>query len=169
MIDYQFVESYLTLSGYEIAVDSSLSDNLFSLVMEVARQELEVKNKGDEQKLYVKTKLVRHLFRQGISKEKIQHLLDFIKYYIHFDKKASFGKFEEDIQLITKSRKAMGIREAILQEFKERGLEEGRVENTRFVISRARKKGMPVEEIADLVGLPMEKVEAIICELKDEK
>ena len=173
MIDYQFVESYLTLSGYEIAVDSSLSDNLFSLVMEVARQELEVKNKGDEQKLYVKTELVRHLFRQGISKEKIQHLLDFIKYYIHFDKKASFGKFEEDIQLITKSRKAMGIREAILQEFMERGLEEGRVEgrveNTRFVISRARKKGMPVEEIADLVGLPMEKVEAIICELKDEK
>ena len=93
MIDYQFVESYLTLSGYEIAVDSSLSDNLFSLVMEVARQELEVKNKGDEQKLYVKTKLVRHLFRQGISKEKIQHLLDFIKYYISFDKKAFFFFF----------------------------------------------------------------------------
>ena len=45
----------------------------------------------------------------------------------------------------------MGIREAILQEFMERGLEEGRVEgrveNTRFVISRARKKGMPVEEM----------------------
>ena len=83
----------------------------------------------------------------------------------------------------------MGIEEAILQEFKERGLKEGREEgrkqgreegleqglekgreeSIRLVVSRAWKKDMPVEMIADLVGLPVEKVEAIILELTDKE
>ncbi len=88
----------------------------------------------------------------------------------------------------------MGIREAILQEFKEIGIREGREqgleegleeglqqglqqgyvkginEKELAVIFRAWKKGMPVEEIADLVDVPVEKVKAVIEELmEDEK
>jgi len=83
----------------------------------------------------------------------------------------------------------MGIREAILQEFKEIGLREGREqgleegleeglqqglqqgyakginEKELAVITRAWKKCMPIEEIADLVDVPMEKVKAVIEEL----
>lgn len=55
------------------------SGNLFGFVMEVARRELDVVNEDDERRLYVKTELVRHLFQLGISRKKIQHLLDFIK------------------------------------------------------------------------------------------
>ncbi len=153
--------------------------------MEVARRELDIVNEDDERRLYVKTELVRYLFQLGISRKKIQHLLDFIKYYIHFEKEGFFDKFDKDIEPITKSRKAMGIREAILEEFKEKGLregrkegrkegleqglEKGREEGIRLVISRAYKRGMPVEEIADLVGFSKEKVESIILEWKKEE
>ena len=162
------------------------SGNLFGLVMEVARRELDMDKKDDEQRLYIKTEMVRHLFRQGVSKRKIRHLLDFIKYYIDFEETAFFNKFDDDIQMITKSRRAMGIREAIIEELKRKAQEEGlelglkegreegreemREENTRMVISRAHKKGIPVEDIAELVDVPVEKAKAIIEELmKGEK
>ena len=147
------------------------SDNIFGLALEAARRELDLSGEDDEQRLYIKSELVRHLFQQGIAKIKIRYLLDFINYYIHFEQADYFHKFEEEIQLLTKSNKEMGIREAILQEVKEEGLEEGRVkgieEKERVVISRAWKKGMPVEEIAELVALPVKKVEAVIQELTE--
>ena len=159
--------------------------NLFSLVVEVAHQELSLKNKGDDHRLDIKMKLVRRLLQLKIERRKIRKLLNFIKFYISFDEDDFFHKFEKNIQQLTKSREAMGIEEAILQEFKERGLKEGRKqgreegleqglekgreESIRLVVSRAWKKDMPVEMIADLVGLPVEKVEAIILELTDKE
>ena len=151
--------------------------NLFSLVVEVAHQELSLKNKGDDDRLDIKIKLVRRLLQLNIERRKIRKLLNFIKFYISFDEDDFFNKFERDIQQLTKSREAMGIEEAILQEFKERGLregreqglEQGREESIRLVVSRAWKKGLPVEMIAGLVGLPEEKVEAIIRELTDKE
>ena len=153
------------------------SRNLFSLVVEVAHQELSLKNKGDDHRLDIKMKLVRRLLQLKIERRKIRKLLNFIKFYISFDEDDFFHKFERDIQQLTKSREAMGIEEAILQEFKERGLregreqglEQGREESIRLVVSRAWKKGLPVEMIAGLVGLPEEKVEAIIRELTDKE
>ncbi|MCB9350230.1 MAG: hypothetical protein H6573_22365 [Lewinellaceae bacterium] len=165
------------------------SRNLFSLVVEVAHQELSLKNKGDDHRLDIKMKLVRRLLQLKIERRKIRKLLNFIKFYISFDEDDFFHKFEKNIQQLTKSREAMGIEEAILQEFKERGLKEGREEgrkqgreegleqglekgreeSIRLVVSRAWKKDMPVEMIADLVGLPVEKVEAIILELTDKE
>lgn len=145
--------------------------------MEAARQELDLKKKGDEQRLNIKVKLVRHLLRFEADKKKIRKLLNFIKFYIPFEKGKYFHKFEKDIQQITKSRQAMGIEEAILQEFKEKGLREGLEqgleqgfakgvnEKEHIIITRAWKKGMPIEEIADLVDVPMEKVKAVIEEL----
>jgi len=68
----------------------------------------------------------------------------------------------------------MGIREAIIKELKEKGhkegleqglekgLEKGKEEKERAVILRAWKKGMPIEEIADLVEAPVAKVEGVI-------
>lgn len=64
----------------------------------------------------------------------------------------------------------MGIREAILKELKEKGhkegleqgLEQGKEEKERAIILRAWKKGMPLEEIADLVDVPLTEVEGVI-------
>lgn len=108
-------------------------DNIFGLALEVARRELVDKPENDWDLLKVKTKLVRYLFEQNIEKEKIRKLLNFIKFYTNFGEESFFDKFDNEVQSITKSRKAMGIEEAILHEVKtkaeaqghEKGLEEG--------------------------------------------
>ncbi len=165
------------------------SGNLFGLAMEVARREMMLNNKRDEERFDIKMKLVRHLIKLKVERNKIRKLLNFIKFYIPFEEHKYFHKFEEDIQELTKSRQAMGIEEAILEEFKkqgleqglekgleqgleqglEKGLEKGREESIRNVISRAHRKGLPLEDIADLVALPIEEVEAIIEEQMDKE
>ena len=104
------------------------SANLFGLTLEVARQELSLTMKGDSQRLQTKIGLVRHLLRFKVDRKKIRKLLNFIKFYIPFEEDDYFHKFEENVQQLTKSRQAMGIEEAILQEFKRQGLKEGREE-----------------------------------------
>lgn len=157
------------------------SNNLFGLIMEVAYQEMKYKKKDDEQRLNFATELVRYLFQQGVSKLKIRHLLDFIKCYIRFDQEDFFAKFEEEIQIITKSRQAMGIREAILHDVRktgfeegqakgvEKGIEKGRAEKERIVVKRAWEKDLDVEVIAELADISKEKVETIIQDLIKEK
>lgn len=150
------------------------ANNLFALVMEVAYKELFLKKREDIHILNLKTETVRYLYRQGVAKEKIQQLLDFIKYYIRFEQQHFFDKFEEEIEAIIKSRKAMGIREVILNEYKEIGFAEGEQageekgiakgfsKGMHLVISRAWKKGIPITEIADLTNMPIQDVQAIV-------
>lgn len=77
----------------------------------------------DEKRLQVKVQLVRNLISKGISRKKIRHLLDFISHYISFEKEDFFNNFEKEIQPIIKQRESMGIREAILKEAEEKGIE----------------------------------------------
>lgn len=174
---YRF-HTYVLIDQEPLSLE--VSNNLFALVMEIARREVLYKKKGDRQRFQFLIELVRYLFQQGIDKLKIRYLLDFIKCYARFDHEGFFNKFEEEIQLITKSRQAMGIRQAILQDVKETGFEEGQAEGRvegraegqaikeRIVVKRAWIKGLDHEEIADLADMPLEKVETIIQELTNE-
>jgi hypothetical protein len=146
------------------------SDRLFALVLEIARRDLDRRKKDDRELLEVKLELVRHLFQQGMPKGKVRHLLDFIGQYIRFEKNQFLHKFEEELQVITKSKQPMGIREAILQEAEEQGIEKGIEQGIEqgILVVRCWKKGMSPQEIADQVNLPLEKVEAILAELLKE-
>lgn len=122
------------------------------------------------------------MLQAKIDKSKIRYLMNFIGQFLPFHKSEITFKFEEQVQKITKSRKAMGIEEAIIQELKaqamregrntgiQKGLEEGREEGkwqkTRLFVFRADRKGMSVADIAELVDLPVEKVEALIREVR---
>lgn len=55
-----------------------------------------------------------------------------------------------------------------LEQGLEQGFTRGINEKERTVISRAWEKGMPIVEIADLVDVSVEKVKAVIEELKEE-
>jgi predicted transposase/invertase (TIGR01784 family) len=151
------------------------SGNLFGLILEVARKEMKMvlDKKEDSVRFEIKLELVKHLFEQGIPKSKIRHLLDFISAYIGFEKPEFLHKFEEEIDVITKTNNSMGIREAILNDVKEQGIEEGIEQGIhqkeRIVVSRAWKKGLPVKDIADLVDIDIERVKAIIKQLEMEK
>ena len=140
------------------------SSNLFSLVLEVARRDLDLKRKSDELRLQTKLELVRYLFQRGIPKSKIRHLLDFIAHYTRFEESYFLPKFEESIQTFTKSNRPMGIREAIINDVKEQGINEAK----HGMVARAWKKGLSIQDIVELADLPEEEVKVIIRELEKE-
>ena len=164
--------------------DLQQSGNLFGWVLEVALRELLLKKKTDAQRLDSKTDLVRHLFNKGVTKDKIRKLLVFLRFYIRFDTEDFFVKFEKEIDSLTKSRKAMGIEEAILHAVEEqgfakgeeqgfakgeehgyaRGEEDGFLKGMKAVVIRAFQKGLSFVEIADLTELSMEEITQIINE-----
>ncbi|MCR9101037.1 MAG: hypothetical protein NXI25_13845 [bacterium] len=57
-------------------------------------------------------------------------------------------------------------REEGRKEGREEGREEGKWQKTRLFVFRADRKGMSVADIAELVDLPAEKVEALIQEVR---
>lgn len=156
------------------------TNNPFGLVMEVAYRELEHREKEDKQRLNFATELVRHLLNQGIEKFKIKQLLDFITCYVRFEQDEFFNKFEQEIQIITKSRQDMGIREAILHDVRqtgfeegqaqgiEKGIEEGIEKGIEKVVKRAWQKGLGAETIADLADISLEKAHSLIQKFMEE-
>lgn len=169
-------------------ITSQQPDRLFGWVLEVALQDTDFRNRNDQQRLALTLEMIRRLFRQGVKKQKIRHLLDFISAYLPFEKSSFLHKFdhtprvliipyktqwveigiEEEIQQITKSRTTMVIREAILNEVEEQGFEKGIEQKERIVESRAWKKGMSAEEIAELADMPVQEVEVLIRELEQQ-
>lgn len=147
-------------------------NNLFGFVLEVARQDQICRKFNDENRLETKKVLIRHLLNQGIKKAKIRKLLIFIQYYINFDQTEYYLKFEKEMKLVMKSRKAMGIEESVLKEVEEAGYSKGEEvgfskgleESTRRVVIRAWKKEIPPSEIAELVGTSIEVVEQMILD-----
>ena len=100
--------------------------NPFARILEIARIHLEGGMISDEQLFSIKVNLVKHLFAADYRKEKIEKILNFLRYYLRFDKPGISAKFEE---YIIKPYPPMGIREAILHEVREQGkaigIEEG--------------------------------------------
>ena len=167
------------------------SANLFGIVLESAWQGLMNRKWTDEVLLYEKTKLIRKLFERGLSKNRIEKLLDFIQFYAPFDKAENNYKFREEIYQFQEIQQAMGIRERLLEEWKRQGLEEGRQEgrkegrkegwkegrkegheegteenqvNTalKMLNSKPFKKGLiSIQFISDVTGLPLDRIFAL--------
>lgn len=137
--------------------------------MAAARRAIEDESSDDWQQLKTKTDLVRRLLERGVDKSKVQKLIDFIKYYVRFDRDVFLYKFEKNLEDIDKTAATMGIREAILNEVREASFEKGLDTKLRTVVIKAGKKGMSLPEIVDLVDEPVEKVEEIIQSIEEEK
>jgi predicted transposase/invertase (TIGR01784 family) len=63
----------------------------------------------------------------------------------------------------------MGLEEAILQEVKEQGIEQGIEQEKRLVVIRTYEKGLPLTDIAQIAELSVEQVEQIIQTYEAEK
>ena len=98
----------------------------------------------------------------------------FIKNYVSFGEKELFAKLDDEIDNVAKTRKHMGIIEAVIQEKErqiflqgeERGLERGLEKGQVFAINKMNKKGFSSEVIADILEIPLNSVEKA---LKDNK
>jgi len=120
-VNYKF-NTYVLLdhSVRELANDP----NPFAAVMEAAWQFL---NKPkDEQKLaQLKLDMIRRLLKRNLSKDQIKFIIGFIALYVGFENSEIKTKFEQDLMVITKATQPMGFEQAIQEEFKKIGIEEG--------------------------------------------
>lgn len=183
VLSYRF-RTFVLTDQDKSALESS--GNPFGIALAFAKDFKTFNNKGDDAIYEYKLRFVRQMLTVGIGKSKIRYLMNFIGQFLPFQKSEFSFKFEEQVRGITKSRKAMGIEEAIIQELKaqamregrntgiqkgleeglKEGLEKGKWQKTRLFVFRADRKGMSVSDIAELVDLPEEEVEALIQEVR---
>ena len=116
----------------------------------------------------IKYNLVRLLYARNYPKEKIIVLFRFINYYIRFANSENTANFAKQISSTPKKKKEiMTTYEMILEEAKKEamdlgidlGIEKSKIE----VVLSAHKKGITKELIAEIVQLPLAKVEEIIA------
>ncbi len=94
-------------------------DSPIALALEVAW--LAIEKPDADQLLSLKKQLVRRLFERDYPKKKIQQILNFITYYVNFDKKEGdkIVQYNNFVNQIIKKDETMGIQEVILEAAKE--------------------------------------------------
>ena len=78
----------------------------FGFALEVARRALDERKQDDGRLMVSKLDMLRHLLTRGLDKLRIRRLYNFITYYTAFQNLENKLKFENEVQKITKSRKA---------------------------------------------------------------
>ena len=177
-VTYSF-KSYSIISQHP--EDLRHSGNLFGLILEIARRALD-DYKDDSAIIQTKIEMIRYYLSQGLEKETFRSIMDFIRMYLRFQNQSSNRIFDQQLQELHLNQESMGIREAILKDAEEQGMEKGVKQGLKQghkqgvkqgleqgitlekqkVILRARDKGFELSEIADLVDLPEEDVLKIL-------
>ena len=155
------------------AADFKNNSNPFSIIMEAAWLDLRKNKLTDEQLLAEKVNLYKKLVRQtDYSKKQIHDLLTWIKNYTPFENKEISLKFDKTINKINKKIATMGVQEALLNSYREEGIEIGEekgmekgiekgevigIEKTLEVVEML-KEGISVAEIAKKLNLPQQTV-----------
>jgi len=147
--------------------DFNKSTNPFSIILETAWWNLSFNKLTDKELFGKKIALFKRMYQLGYPLKQTNELLDFIKFYSKFESKELYEAFDKEIIKITKDKKIMSIREAVIEGFKleakEEGLVEGRVEGrveTIEILKRLRN-GEQVKNIAKALNLNVKDVKEI--------
>jgi predicted transposase/invertase (TIGR01784 family) len=100
------------------------SDNPFSIIILTALLEIKKGTLESKELIDLKIELAKNLLIKGISKEKIRHLMNFLKYYVRLDKEDS-EIFEQKLNFITDKKYPMGTEQYLLQKERMEGFEQG--------------------------------------------
>lgn len=139
------------------------SDNVFAQVIMTVKIALKAKKLSQQDLFDLKIQLARRLIAQNISRRKIVKLMKFLKFYVVLNDANLNMSFEMETSRFTlKTYTNMGIDEAVIYIEKEEAKEEVRLErNTAFTKSLLNKNSFSLEEIAELVDVPLEFVKQI--------
>ncbi|SDL13944.1 conserved hypothetical protein (putative transposase or invertase) [Pedobacter sp. ok626] len=151
--------------------------NPFAIVALVALLALKNKNADDDHLKRIKIDLTKELIKRNVSKEKHIKIMDFLAYYVNFNKPEMMLKFEKEVEQLTGRTTAMGVREILLDratdkgrvEGRNEGLNEGRSEGLLLGSHRAtlkialemKKDGFPIDKIVKLTKLSVKEVEVL--------
>ncbi|MCB0578345.1 MAG: Rpn family recombination-promoting nuclease/putative transposase [Phaeodactylibacter sp.] len=144
------------------------SDNPFSIVLETAWGSLKAK-KGIEL-LELKKKVAKRLFQSGLTRKKVESILNFIRFYVKFSRreKENAFQFEKFISEIAQNKRTMatGVTERVIEALKEeaiekgmkQGMKQGIEKGIKESIARLLKKGILPEQVCDLLDVSPEMV-----------
>ena len=141
--------------------------NIFALILEAAWHNLRNEKQTDDERLKHKSSIVRRLLKTGYSKERLKRLINFVKYYVQFKEPKYLIKFEKEI---IKGREPMGITESIIAEVTKQGIkqgiEQGIEQGAITTIKNLLLHKFSAQKIAEIVDLPLSKVETIIRQIQ---
>jgi len=129
------------IKGQDMAVLED-SDNPFAVVVLTALISIQEKDRKPEELLELAVELVKRLLKKGFSREKADQLLTFLKSFLNFEKKEIFLKFEEKIDELTEKKWSMGIKESVLQEAEDQGIEKGIAQGIEKGMAKGIEKGI---------------------------
>jgi len=89
----------------------------------------------DRALLEIKLNLLREMLSREIPKNKIRGLMNFLTYYIRFEKQETNRIFEEAKQKLAGGSNTMGIEELLLDRAKKQGLKQGIEKNRRKIVT----------------------------------
>jgi hypothetical protein len=140
------------------------ANNPFSIVMKVAKKAIEKGQLADEKQMIWKVALTKELYQAGYSREKVQHIFDFLRSYVRFADEKNVPLFDKKIEPITKPTKPMGIREAIetalLEQGKAEGEAKGEAKGIKQTVFGIFAEGLSLEAIVRITKLPLDTIQA---------
>ena len=140
----------------------SQSNNPFAQVILTVLAAIKSKGLEEEEVFNIKIELTRRLLSKNIPKNKIRAIMNFLRYYIHFENPEMNLKFDKEIDEITQNKKTMGIEEFLLDRAEKKGIEKGRIE---VVKSLLKNTDFDDDRIASLIGISLESVKEIKKEI----
>jgi len=140
----------------------SKSNNPFAQVILTVLAAIKSKGLEEEEVFNIKLELTRRLLSKNIPKNKIRAIMNFLRYYSHFENPEMNLKFDKEIDEITQNKKTMGIEEFLLDRAEKKGIEKGRIE---VVKSLLKNTDFDDDRIASLIGISLESVKEIKKEI----
>ena len=159
-LSYQF-DTFKLLEKTEDELN--IPNNPFSIVMRCARKAIDKKQKLDGKQALWKLALAKELLEAGFSEERTHNIMEFVRFYINFDKKPIRDLFEIKFNQLQNVYIPMSTSEYVTQERiaegeargeirgEIRGQTRGETRVLKLATFNMLKAGFPLENIANIL------------------
>lgn len=137
------------------------SNNPFAMAVLSAKLVLTGKKLQDQQLFDLAYAWAKRLLGKQMPKDKIRQVMNFLRYYLHFENQEMFTKFEQEISSLTEKSITMGIEEFLLDRAEKKGIEKGKHEEAVAIARELKKEGLAIGFIAKITKLPVNEIEKL--------
>ena len=156
---YYSYNTYKILDQNDAALEAS--NNPFAMAILSAKLVLASKKLEDQQLFDLAYALAKRLLNKQMPKDKIRRVMNFLRYYLHFENQEMFTKFEQEISSLTEKSITMGIEEFLLDRAEKQGIEKGKHEEAIVIARELKKEGLSIEFVTKITKLPVDEIEKL--------
>jgi hypothetical protein len=155
------------------------NDNPFAVVALVVQTALRKQKIDEDELLALKLDLAKALLKKQFSKNKVRQILNFLRYYVRFEKEENGVKFDRGLDQLTNNKQTMGLEEFLLHRAVTTGIKQGieqgidlgigrgkDMERHTMVVNMLRKTTLTDEQIADVANTTLDFVKKVRTQLQ---